>query len=150
MKKLLFVLALIAAVITPVSAQTSQLATLLHDGNLSVYYGADALKSAHAAATAGDVITLSAGQFNACTLTKPLTIRGAGMGLTQVDNFVAPTVLTGNFEINIPEDPDHYLILEGIQHNTTISMSTLYNGQFIKCVLGRISVSKASNIMKDK
>lgn len=149
MKKLLFVLALIAAVITPVSAQTSQLATLLHDGNLSVYYGADALKSAHAAATAGDVITLSAGQFNACNLTKPLTIRGAGMGLTQVDNFVAPTVLTGDFTINIPEDPDHYLVLEGIQHNTTMSARALYNGQFIKCVLGKITVSGGGYVMKD-
>lgn len=150
MKKLLLLLALIATVITPLSAQTSQLATLLHDGNLSVYYGATALKDAHEAAVAGDVITLSAGQFNACNLTKPLTIRGAGMGLTEVDDFVAPTVITGDFYLNIPEDPDHYLLLEGIQHNTTLTVRSLYNGQFIKCVLGEVLMySTKAAVMKD-
>ncbi|WP_295731806.1 hypothetical protein [uncultured Muribaculum sp.] len=148
MKRLFFVLTLIAAVLTQVSAQTSQLATLLHDGNLSIFYGAGALKDAHEAAVAGDVITLSAGQFNACTLTKPVTIRGAGMGLTESDNFAVPTVLTGDFSITIPEDAEHYLVLEGIQHNTSIQISNVYNPQFIKCILGKLSII-GNSTMKD-
>lgn len=143
MKKLLLLLALIATVITPLSAQTSQLATLLHDGNLSVYYGATALKDAHEAAVAGDVITLSAGQFNACNLTKPLTIRGAGMGLTEVESFTPPTIITGDFNITVENVDEHFLILEGIQHNTKLGINVLDKGQFIKCVLGSVDLPGA-------
>lgn len=127
----------LTSVITSVSAQTSQLATLLHDGNLSIFYGSSALGEAYDAAQAGDVITLSSGQFNACDLTKPLTIRGAGMGLTQMDGFMAPTVISGNFKIAIPEN-DHYLMLEGIQHNGRVTCQELYDGQFIRCIFGEI------------
>ncbi len=137
---------LLVSVIITVSAQTSQLATLLHDGNMSVFYGSTALKEAHEAAVAGDVITLSAGQFNACTITKPLTIRGAGMGLTQVENFVDPTVITGDFIIDIPENETYHLILEGLQHNTVMGFTSAYNVQFIKCILGELDIRQNATV----
>ena len=55
-----------------------QVATLNHNGEISVYYGENSLRTAHSAAVAGDVITLSPGTFNACVITKPITLRGAG------------------------------------------------------------------------
>ena len=146
MKRLSFVMMLLVSVIITVSAQTSQLATLLHDGNMSVFYGSTALKEAHEAAVAGDVITLSAGQFNACNITKPLTIRGAGMGLTQVENFVDPTVITGDFIIDIPENETYHLILEGLQHNTVMGFTSAYNVQFIKCILGELDIRQNATV----
>ncbi len=78
MKKLFFLMAAIM-VVTMSFAQSSTLATLSHNGQMSIFYGSDALKSAHDAAQHGDVITLSSGTFNGVTITKALTIRGAGM-----------------------------------------------------------------------
>ena len=55
-----------------------QLATLKHNGNISVYYGANAFVEAYNAAANGDIITLSDGMFNAITITKEITLRGNG------------------------------------------------------------------------
>ena len=60
-----------------------QLATLKHNGNISVYYGANAFVEAYNAATNGDIITLSDGTFNSplsgnnpAPITKGITLRG--------------------------------------------------------------------------
>ena len=55
-----------------------QLATLKHNGNISVYYGANAFVEAYNAAANGDIITLSDGRFNATTISKEITLRGNG------------------------------------------------------------------------
>ena len=55
-----------------------QLATLKHNGNISVYYGANAFVEAYNAAANGDIITLSDGMFNATTISKEITLRGNG------------------------------------------------------------------------
>lgn len=55
-----------------------QLATLKHNGNISVYYGANAFVEAYNAAANGDIITLSDGTFNATTISKEITLRGNG------------------------------------------------------------------------
>ena len=55
-----------------------QLATLKHNGNISVYYGANAFVEAYNAAENGDIITLSDGTFNATTISKEITLRGNG------------------------------------------------------------------------
>jgi hypothetical protein len=52
------------------NAQDVQLATLQSGEDLQVFYGVDALKNALDAAGNGDLITLSAGTFNAATITK--------------------------------------------------------------------------------
>ena len=49
-----------------------QLATLKHNGNISVYYGANAFVEAYNAAENGDIITLSDGTFNATTISKEI------------------------------------------------------------------------------
>ena len=75
-KTLLLALAMFFAT---VSFAQQQLATLNHNDSITVYYGASALQQAHNAAVAGDIITLSPGSFTSVTITKPVSIRGAGM-----------------------------------------------------------------------
>ena len=56
-----------------------QLATLKHNGNISVYYGQNAFVEAYNAAANGDIITLSDGIFNAPSdVQKGITVRGNG------------------------------------------------------------------------
>ena len=128
------ILMLVAAIVcaTATYAQSSMLATLSHEGTISTYYGSSALKDAYAAAVDGDVITLSSGSFTATNITKGITIRGAGMGIdaqTKSD----PTILTGDFTINIPAESTGRLTLEGISHNEKLTINgTFNNGTFIK------------------
>ncbi len=126
MKKLLsFFLVLVCAMSS--FAQTSLMATLNHEGAISTFYGVNALKQAHAAAVSGDVITLSSGTFLSTDITKAVTIRGAGMDVSKAYDIVnEPTVLGGDFNINIPAEDTGRLTLEGIFHNENINF---YEGQ---------------------
>lgn len=118
-----------------VFAQGSLLATLSHEGNISAFYGASALKSAVAAAESGDVITLSSGQFSATNITKPITLRGAGMSVsTDSLNAHEATIIQGSFTINIADSLEGRLAMEGLYFNNGITYSgVLNNAQFLKC-----------------
>lgn len=132
MKKLF--LSLVAAIVaaTATYAQSSMLATLSHEGNISTFYGQNALKDAHASAVHGDIITLSSGSFNAVTITKAVTIRGAGMTVDSIAK-TEPTVIAGDFTIEIPNDVTERLTLEGIYSNFTVYLKgTLKNCTFLK------------------
>lgn len=82
------------------TAQSTQLATLQHQDQVSIFYGAESLKQAVAAASDGDVITLSAGQFDAPTFDKELTVRGAGMGIIDAPGYSIPTIINGSITAN--------------------------------------------------
>ncbi|MGN0230097.1 MAG: hypothetical protein ACI4BH_09840 [Muribaculaceae bacterium] len=118
-------------------AQGSMLATLKHDETITTFYGARALKDAYAAATHGDVITLSSGSFTATDIEKAITIRGAGMGI-DTTKVVEPTVISGDFKINITEETSAKFVLEGIYSNNTIRYDILKNAMFLKCRLKAI------------
>lgn len=123
------------------SAQTSLVATLSHEGNISTYYSANALKSAYAAAVDGDIITLSSGTFEATDIAKDLTIRGAGM---DVDNNA--TILNGGFKIQngTDEDENTRTTLEGVFVNGTVSFSEASdNTSFIKCRFKKVDTYRA-------
>lgn len=77
------------------TAQSTQLATLQHQDQVSIFYGAESLKRAVDAASDGDVITLSAGQFDAPSIDKELTIRGSGMGIIDAPGYSIPTIIKG-------------------------------------------------------
>lgn len=149
MKKLF--LSIVAAVVsaTTVFAQSSMLATLSHGGDINVYYGATALRDAHAAAENGDVITLSSGTYVATDITKAVTIRGAGMG---IDTTVVaePTVITGDFTINIADTVTKHLTMEGIYTNSRVYYSgTLKNAMFMKCRFGEFRHKTTTSVLKD-
>lgn len=138
-------LSLVAAMVaaTATYAQSSMLATLSHDGEISAFYGASALREAHNAATHGDIITLSSGSFNSVDITKGVTIRGAGCSLDR-----ETTIIIGDFSIAIPNDKR--LIMEGIYHNHTITLKDywLVNPTFLKCRLNRLkhNISATMNL----
>ena len=132
MKKLF--LSLVAAIVaaTATYAQSSLLATLSHEGTISTYYGASALREAHEAAANGDIITLSSGSFLSVDITKGITLRGAGWEVDEV-NHNEPTVILGDFNINIPTETTERLTIEGIYYNGTIKYKgTLQNATFLK------------------
>ncbi|MBR1664845.1 MAG: hypothetical protein IJ699_01275 [Bacteroidaceae bacterium] len=114
-------------------AQSSVLATLSHEGQISTFYGAGALKSAHEAAAHGDVITLSSGSFQAVNITKALTIRGAGMQTDSVAK-IYPSVIVGSFYIDVADSLEQRLTVEGVycDDNTVTVYNTLSNATFIK------------------
>ena len=135
MKKF-FVSLVVAMMATTASfAQSSLLATLSHDGSISAFYGANALKSALAAAESGDVITLSSGQFNAADITKPVTLRGAGMFIsTDSINAHESTIILNNFNINISDSLSGRLLMEGLYLKGGVTYAgSINNAQFQKC-----------------
>ena len=150
MKKLFSLMLLFVATVLTNNAfaQGSLLATLNHEGTISTFYGAQAWKNAHDAAANGDVITLSSGTFVAVDITKAITVRGAGMGIdsTAVSE---PTVITGDFTINIAEPGSNRLTLEGIYSNHTIFYANVVNPLFLKCRLKNVTTYNGSAVLKD-
>lgn len=140
-------LSLVAGIIATMSfAQSSLLATLNHEGTVTTYYGAQAYSTALNAAAHGDVITLSSGNFIATNITKAVTIRGAGM-MMDVDKGISPTVIIGDFNIEIPSDTQDKLTLEGIYHNHRIQViGTLQNAIFLKSRFNNISRYNTSSM----
>ena len=131
MKKLFSLLSVLCMSMS-VFAQSSMLATLSHDGEITTYYGAMAYREAVNAAKHGDIITLSAGSFAAVNITKALTIRGAGMSIDTIAK-TYPTILSGDFTIQIPDSITHRLTLEGLYHSQSINVKgTLKNATFLK------------------
>lgn len=140
----------VAAVLTNNAfAQGSLLATLNHEGTVSTFYGASAWKNAHDAAVNGDVITLSSGTFVAVNITKAITVRGAGMGIDSTA-VAEPTVISGDFTIDIAEPGSNRLTLEGIYSNHTITYNNVVNPLFLKCRLKEVTCSYfSSSVLKD-
>lgn len=133
------------------SAQTAQVATLLHEGDIKFYYSAEALQKAYDEAADGDVITLSSGNFNAVNISKNITIRGAGMGVKNSSgNVSTPTVIMGDFAIEVTPDEKYSVTLEGLRHGTTITLNNADNMQIIKCSLTKLSLgyNKSANNLK--
>ena len=95
MSAALFVLLLSVAGLKNALAQ-NQAATLQHEGNISVFYGPDALSNAHEAAATNDTITLSSGYFNGCRFTKAITIHGAGCTVNTVSG-TSPTKVSTSY-----------------------------------------------------
>lgn len=140
MKKILFLVTLISLMsFNFAKAQSSLIATLSHDDNVKVFYGTDALKQAHEAATSGDVITLSSGSFNATTITKAITLRGAGV-INDSENGIESTRINSSITIQSANDTINRINIEGIIfEGTTYSNSNTCDIIFKNCRLREIS-----------
>lgn len=128
-----------------VFAQSSLIATLSHEGEVSMFYGASALQQAHEAAAHGDVITLSSGSFTPVIITKAITLRGAGM-YSDVENDVYSTVVGGDLSINIPETITENLTIEGINFSNKLSVYKLYDATFLKCRFTNLEATNIQNL----
>ena len=147
-KTLLSALVAVLGFTTQATAQT-MLATLFHDNDIKTFYGAGALREAHAAATHGDVITLSSGTFTSTKITKAITLRGAGMEYDSLTT-TEPTIIEGTFEISITAADSvlngSTLTMEGIYSNYAITFgSVINNPQFVKCKFWKLGDSSVSS-----
>lgn len=135
MKKLFLTMVTALMSATMSFAQTSVIATLNHEGAITVFGGSSALQNAMTAAVTGDIITLSSGSFNGVTIDKAVTLRGAGME-TDTINGVLPTIIDGNLSFNTSE-PN--LSVEGIKvtGTTSVGSGTLTDAIFQKCHFSR-------------
>ena len=125
MKRLLLFIC-VAFMAFATKAQTSLLATLSHNGEITTFYSVTALSEAHKAAQDGDVITLSGGKFNPITVTKNVIIRGAGM------SGINPTVIS-TLSIK-PASEEGTVTLEGLYVNETLRCQNAgKNTKLVKC-----------------
>lgn len=119
-------------------AQSSQMATLLHDGKITNFYSATAFIDALDAATDGDVISLSSGSFTSKDISKNVSIRGVGYTVQGYNENENPTVFTGDFSINNSKSETSQLTLEGIISNGMITISAPGGFTALKCQFKRI------------
>lgn len=128
-----------------------QLATLNHNGDISVFYGIDALQQAHGAAANGDVITLSSGNFHISSITKNVTIRGAGMWNDTLRN-TTKTIISNQpgaskLTLNIALDSVLNPCFEGMFFNCPIEVNQNNRHTFIKCEIAQpISATNSSSV----
>lgn len=147
MKQLLFFVTALILAVLPTKAQSTQVATLSHEGTITTFYSGNALKDAYAAAAEGDVITLSSGTFNAVNIEKNITLRGAGMFPDS-----NPTVIAGNITVRCPQSETNYLTLEGFYHNGTLTFSSnsgtyTKDARIVKCQFKEFTFYQVQNLM---
>ena len=116
----------------------NQVAILQHNDTLSAFYGPEALSAAHTAASNGDIITLSSGNFNGCTLSKAVTIHGAGC-VDDPESHLAPTRIPGTLYIS-KSDGTMPLTIEGVWFGT-IHRYNARNVRFFKCNINNTTFS---------
>lgn len=133
----LFVL-LLSVVGTKNTFAQNQVAILQHNDTLSAFYGPEALSAAHTAASNGDIITLSSGNFNGCTLSKAVTIHGAGC-VDDPESHLAPTRIPGTLYIS-KSDGTMPLTIEGVWFGT-IHRYNARNVRFFKCNINNTTFS---------
>ena len=138
----LFVL-LLSLVGTKNTFAQTQLATLQHGDDLSVFYGTNAFVEAHNAAAGGDIITLSGGSFTPCTITKGITLRGAGCEPNTEANTV-PTVFGRDINLNVT-DTVNFLSIEGVVFSCSVIPMHLNNPKFIKCYMNVWQINSSSS-----
>lgn len=135
----LFVL-LLSVVGTKNTFAQNQVAILQHNDTLSAFYGPEALSAAHEASSDGDIITLSSGNFNGCTLSKAVTIHGAGC-VDDPESHLAPTRIPGTLKIT-KTDATLPLTMEGVWFGTiqyAVAYTINRNVRFIKCNIDCLS-----------
>lgn len=128
-------------------AQTQLVATLKHGDKTTLFYGANACQEAHDAAEDGDVITLSEGVFGATTLSKSVTVRGAGVNMNG-ENRVWNTKITS---FNVGNNAKG-IIVEGVYfykfdqwHGNLTEISDVSDVQIIRCQLPDVWIWSTSS-----
>ena len=106
-----------------------------------MYYGTYALRDAMNTAQSGDVINLSCGGFQAVDIKKAVSLRGTG--IEEAD----PTIIIGDYSIDMEEDDTNRFSMEGIickglngitVHRISANpyfIKSLFHGIFFDCEL---------------
>ena len=136
MKKSFLLMALLCATMLVFAQNSTQTALLQHGDETTTFYGADAFINALAAASTGDIITLSSGTFNAGDLDKAITLRGVGCVSDDELNML-PTIIAGDFQTWNSNAPA-VLTVEGIFFDGVITVNGQYAPIFIRCNINEI------------
>ena len=129
-KSIISFIAIAMMAVTTIFAQSSLVATLVHNDTIKAFYGPEALQLAYQSAVNGDTINLSEGSFYSTDIGKSLTIRGAGMALDTIAR-TGITTIAGEFVLQTKD-----ITIEGIYSNNTIKyFGDVSNTTFIKCRL---------------
>ncbi len=134
-----------------VLAQGGPIATLYHGDDFKIYHSGDALKQAVKDAESGDIITLGPGMYSGVSITKAITIRGAGMGA--VDSLHSatslPTIIDGDVTINVTDSISGYTLnVEGVVFKR-VKIENLAHSVFAKTRFDESLYSDSKGIVKD-
>lgn len=146
--RILFLLAAMFASIASF-AQSHNVVTLTHEGNVQAFYGLSAFADAIAAADNGDYVTLSSGTFNGTTIDKAVNIRGAGMwdDATDPENIISQTIIKGELIFKIPDEVTKSFSMEGVYVNCKIQTGNwIRNATFKKCYLDFFNAHPFKNV----
>jgi len=119
-----------------------QIAVLQHEGVTTTYYGGNAFVDAYNAAENGDMITLSAGSFNTCQISKFITIHGAGSREDEMMDDRTRTVFLNSVSINCEGSETEHLIVEGV-FCPTVKFVNMKYAEFYRCAF--LSIEKYMN-----
>lgn len=146
-------------------AQEILTATLQHGDELTVFNGFFAFVNAHDAAVDGDIISLSPGTFGGTTITKAVTIQGAGAivnkeagtGITYLEGSYSKANNGGYSSVNGPyielSDTTHKgLVLEGLYFNSNLEFKKAVKDAVVrKCVVNeKFDFTTAYNLHIDR
>lgn len=139
MKHSIFTILLIVS-LNIATAQSPLMATLDHAGEITHFYNSNALASAVSVAEDGDIITLSSGTFNGATISKAITLRGAGM-----DNVYGESTYIKS-EISIT-DTIQELQIEDLSALYITQNGKVFNLKFERChIKNGLNAKKNTNI----
>lgn len=138
MKRLISFLTFILLCVPFSFADVSLIAVLNNNGEISTYTSTTAFKDALDNAQEGAIISLSGGNFVGANITKNVTVRGSSM--MPGEN---PTILNGNFEININSSSSGTLTLEGlyVQGQCSLVQGNVIN--FMKCYFNVVRTNQS-------
>lgn len=126
MKKTLITLVTFMVFITLGYARTNLVATLSHNGQITQFYGTNALTAAYNAAEEGDIITLSPGEFSLSgnKFEKGITLRGTGIETTHSTYDLAkPYLSIITSYINFySKDSNSVTVIEGIRFTGSVNI----------------------------
>ena len=121
MKKVFFIATLLFCAGAVMAQNEVATATLQHGDSVQVFNGANALVLANTAAVDGDVITLSEGVFNTITITKSITIYGAGFEADSITGTAVSTI-NGTVGLGVSGDTLAGVHLEGLNINGLLNI----------------------------
>lgn len=132
MKKILSLMVCLLATITAAQAASTQKCLLQHQGTVKLF-DADNITGAISAAVDGDTLYLTAGEFPGFTISKKITVRGAGTA----------TKITGDVTVNIAGTPTlTQTLLEGVDlssSSTDVVLSSAMKGVKLKqCSMSKL------------
>lgn len=121
MKKILFFATMLFCASAVMAQNEAVTATLQHGETVQVFNGASALVNANEAAVDGDIITLSEGVFNTITITKSITIYGAGFEADETTGTAVSTI-NGTVGLGVSGQTLTGIHLEGLNINGNLNI----------------------------